>query len=228
MTHPTLTEIHNSLSPNRRANEKGILFVQHVYRPGGVLLAWLLIRLRVPCKAVVVLGMAIGLLGCLAIATGANQIVVLTGCVLILLRIWLDYADGTVARVTHTTDKEGAYLDLACDNVIGILFPISVGIYAGIPIWGLVMALLYAWSNLTLQDGKVVFGEDEDVYRTDGLSLWRLAFMAGLNVQALFYPALLVAVMIGRVDIYLYTFTLLAGLEMLAILYGRLKYARGK
>ena len=226
MTYPTLTEIHNSLSSDRRAGEKGILFVQYVYRPGGVLLAWLLIRLGVPCKGVVVLGLSIGILGCLAIATGTSQMVVITGCVLILFRMWLDYADGTVARVTHTTDKEGAYLDLVCDNIIGILFPIAVGIYAGMLVWGLMLAVLYAWSNLSLQDGKVVFGEEKDVYRTEGFSLWKLVFLTGTNVQSLFYPALLVSVVIGRVDLFLYGFTGLAICELLAVLYKRLEYAR--
>lgn len=226
MTYPSLSEIHNSLSPDRRENERGILFVQYVYRPGGVLLAWLLIRLGVPCKGVVVLGLLAGLLGCLALATGATYTVAVIGSTLILIRMWLDYADGTVARVTHTTDKEGAYLDLTCDNILGICIPVSAGIYAEMPIWGLMLAVLYAWTNLSLQDGKVVFGEDKDVYRTSGFSLWKLAFLAGTNAQSLLYPALLVAVIIGNVDVFLYTFTVLATGELLAVLYKRLEYAR--
>lgn len=221
----SLSGIHSSLTDSRREGEKGILFVQYIYRPGGVLLAWLLIRLGVPCKGVVVLGFATGVIGCLALATGSSYGVAIAGGVLIIVRIFLDYADGTVARVTHTTDKEGAYLDLTCDNVLGILIPISAGVYASMPVWGLVLALFYAWSNLSLQDGRVIFGDGEDVYRTGGFSLWRLLFLTGTNLQSLFYPALLVAVIVGSVDVFLYVFTVLAASELLAILAKRLEYA---
>ena len=201
----SVAEISNSLPAWRRETEKDILIVRYIYRAFGNYIAWALIRLGIPCKMVVAMGVLIGVIGCGLIAFGSYWIIVV-GCLLILVRAWLDYADGTVARATHTTDKEGAYFDLVGDNLLDVLFPISVGLCTGMLEWGLVLAVLHTWSNLTLQDGKTVFGEDGDVYRTEGFSLWKLVFLFGTNIQAMFYPALLVAVMFGRVDIYLYMF----------------------
>ena len=94
------------------------------------------------------------------------------------------------------------------------------------PVWGLVFALFYAWSNLSIQDGNVVYGKNEDIYREKGFSLWRLAFVIGTNVQSLYHFALVAAIVTGTLHIYLYVFTVLAGLELSAIMFKRLQYAK--
>jgi len=139
----------------------------------------------------------------------------------------MDYVDGTIARATNTVDKEGAYLDLVKDNIIGVSVPIAVGVGASMPVWGLILALMYAYSTLSVMDGRYVFGDKENIYQGSGRDLWQMAFLFGTNIQALYLPLLLVAVVTHNLPIYLYVFIALNGCEIIAIVVKSLQSARG-
>ena len=224
--HPTIIEIRGSLPAERSNAEKSLWYVRYVLRPSAVYLAWVLIRLRVSCKQVVLIGLVIGLGGCVSVAFGMYWVVVI-GCLLLVIGSWMDYVDGTIARATNTVDKEGAYLDLVKDNIIGVSVPIAVGIGASMPMWGLTLALMYAYSTLSVMDGRYVFGDKENIYQADGRGLWQWAFLFGTNIQVLYLPLLLVAALTHNLPIYLYVFIALNGCEIIAIVAKRIKVARG-
>lgn len=221
----SIAEIRDTLPIERREEEKDLWGARYILRPSAVYLAWVLIKLGVSCKQTVLIGLIVGLGGCICVAFGSYRIII-AGCLLLLLKVWLDYADGTIARATHTDDREGVYLDRTCDNVVGILIPIAVGISSSMLTWGLLLALLYTWSALLLTEGSYVFGDRESIYRTGEINLWRLIYMAGVNIQSLAPILLLVTALTGSFYIYLYAFTFLTGCEIIAIIIKRLQHAR--
>ena len=221
----TVAEIRDSLSDEKRLTEMDVWAIRYGIRPLSVYVAWLFIRLRVSCKQTVVLGLLLGLAGIFLIAVGSPQVMV-AGAVLLIIGSLLDYVDGNIARATGTTDKLGAYLDLTCDNFMAAAVPIAVGIGAGLPLWGVVLALLYTYSTLSIMDGRQVFDDGKDVYRASGWNLWRVAFVSGTNVQSLHLLVLLVFAVTGHTDWYLYAFTTIAACEIMAIIYRRLQGAR--
>ena len=224
-TMQTVREIKNSLSDEKRLVEQDVWAIRYGIRPLSVYVAWLFIRLGVSCKQTVVLGLLLGLTGCFLIAVGSPQVMV-AGAVLLIVGSLLDYVDGNIARATGTTDKLGAYLDLTSDNFMAAAVPIAVGLGTGNPLWGIVLALLYTYSTLSIMDGRQVFDDGKNVYRSGGWNLWRLAFVAGTNAQSLHLLVLLVFAVTGRMEWYLYAFTTIAACEIVAIVYRRLQGAR--
>ncbi|MGR3295890.1 MAG: CDP-alcohol phosphatidyltransferase family protein [Candidatus Bathyanammoxibius sp.] len=227
VARPTIAEIRDSLSDEKRLIEMDVWAIHYGIRPLSVYVAWLFIQLGVSCKQTVALGLLLGLLGIFLIAVGSPQVAV-AGIVLLILGSLLDYVDGNIARATGTTDKLGAYLDLTADNLMAAAVPIAVGIGAGLPLWGVVLALLYTYSTLSIMDGRQVFDDDKNVYRGEGWNLWRLAFVSGTNVQSLHLPILLVFAVAGHLEWYLYAFTTVAASEIVAIIYRRLQGAGGE
>ncbi len=217
-----ITEIRDSLSDEKRDIERDVWAIRYGIRPLSVYIAWLFIRLRVSCKQTVMLGLLLGLLGVFLVAAGSLQAAV-AGILLLIIGSLLDYVDGNIARATGTTDKLGAYLDLTCDNFMAAAVPIAVGIGAGLPLWGVALALLYTYSTLSIMDGRQVFDDGRNVYRDRGWNLWRLAFVAGTNAQSLHLLALLVFAATGHMEWYLYAFTTVAACEIVAIIYRRLQ-----
>ena len=224
MNTPSIVEIKDSLSDEKRLIEQGVWAIRYGIRPLSAYVAWLFIRLRISCKQTVVLGLLLGLAGCFLIAVGSPQVMV-AGAVLLIAGSLLDYVDGNIARATGTTDKLGAYLDLTSDNFMAAAVPIAVGLGTGNPLWGIVLALLYTYSTLSIMDGRQVFDDGKNVYRAGGWNLWRLAFVAGTNAQSLHLLVLLVFAVTGRMEWYLYAFTTIAACEIVAIIYRRLQGA---
>ncbi len=225
MNRPSIAEIKDSLSAEKRLIEQDVWAIRYGIRPLSVYVAWLFIRLGVSCKQTVVLGLLLGLTGCFLIAVGSPQVMV-AGAVLLTVGSLLDYVDGNIARATGTTDKLGAYLDLTSDNFMAAAVPIAVGLGTGNPLLGIVLALLYTYSTLSIMDGRQVFDDGRNVYRAGGWNLWRLAFVAGTNAQSLHLLVLLVFAVTGRMEWYLYAFTTIAACEIVAIVYRRLQGAR--
>ncbi len=218
---PTIRDIKDSLADEKRLIEQDVWAIRYGIRPLSVYVAWLFIRLGVSCKQTVVFGLLLGLAGCFLIAVGSPQVTV-AGIVLLIVGSLLDYVDGNIARATGTTDKLGAYLDLTSDNFMAAAVPIAVGLGTGSPRLGIVLALLYTYSTLSIMDGRQVFDDGKNVYRGDGWNLWRLAFVAGTNVQSLHLLVLLVFAVTGHMEWYLYAFTTIAACEIVAIIYRRL------
>ncbi len=226
MSKPSIAEIRDSLSDEKRLVERDVWAIHYGIRPLSVYVAWLFIRLGVSCKQTVMLGLLLGLLGIFLIVAGSPQVAV-AGILLLIAGSLLDYVDGNIARATGTTDKLGAYLDLTVDNFMAAVVPIAVGIGAGLPLWGVTLALLYTYSTLSIMDGRQVFDDGRNVYRAGGWNLWRLAFVAGTNVQSLHLPILLVFAATGHMEWYLYAFTVVAASEIVAVVYRRLQGAGG-
>ncbi len=227
MNRPSIAEIKNSLSVEKRLTEQDVWAIRYGIRPLSVYVAWLFIRFGVSCKQTVVLGLLLGLTGCFLIAVGSPQVMV-AGAVLLIVGSLLDYVDGNIARATGTTDKLGAYLDLTSDNFMAAAVPIAVGLGTGNPLLGIVLALLYTYSTLSIMDGRQVFDDGKNVYRAGGWNLWRLAFVAGTNAQSLHLLVLLVFALTGHMEWYLYAFTTIAACEIVAIIYRRLQGAKEK
>lgn len=218
----SVTEIKNTLTAERWESERDIWYIRGFLRPLAAYGAWFFIRLNISSKTVVVIGLVIGLLGCTLVAIGSQGIII-WGCLLLMISSWLDYVDGTVARATGTVDKKGAYLDLARDNIMSMAVPIAVGISVGMVYWGLTLALLGIWSTLALSDGREVYGKEE-IYRSEGLSAWKLAFVLGTNIQAMYLLILFLAALRHAMPTYLVVFTFLTGCEVFIIILRRLKY----
>ena len=225
MSKPTIAEIKDSLSDEKRLIENDVWAIRYGIRPLSVYVAWLFIRLGISCKQTVMLGLLLGLLGVFLVKAGSPQVAV-AGILLLIAGSLLDYVDGNIARATGTTDKLGAYLDLTCDNFMAAAVPIAVGIGTGNPLWGVVLALLYTYSTLSVMDGRQVFDDGKDVYRAGGWNLWRVAFVSGTNVQSLHLLVLLVFAVTGYMEWYLYAFTTIAACEIVAIIYRRLQGAK--
>ncbi len=224
---PTIREIEYSLSPEKRGIERDVWVIHYGIRPLSVYVAWLFIRLGVSCKQTVLMGFLLGLTCVFLIAWWFRQVTV-TGIVAVIVCSLLGYVGGIMARATGTTDKLGAYLDLTSDNFMAAAVPIAVGLGTGNPLLGIVLALLYTYSTLSIMDGRQVFDDGKNVYRGGGWNLWRLAFVAGTNAQSLHLLVLLVFAVTGRMEWYLYAFTTIAACEIVAIVYRRLQGARGE
>ncbi len=222
MSKPSIAEIKTSLSDEKRLAEQDVWAIRYGIRPLSAYVAWLFIRLGVSCKQTVVLGLLLGLLGVFLIAVRSWEDAV-TGIVLLILGSLLDYVDGNIARATGTTDKLGAYLDLTADNFMAAAVPIAVGLGVGNPLLGIVLALLYTYSTLSIMDGRQVFDDGKNIYRGGGWNLWRLAFVAGTNAQSLHLLVLVVLAVTGYMEWYLYVFTIIAACEIVAIVYRRLR-----
>lgn len=82
-----------------------------------------LARAGVGADTITVVGCALGLLGALAIASGAPR----AGLVLILLSRVADGLDGAVARLTTPTDR-GAFLDVVLDFVFYASVPLAFAV----------------------------------------------------------------------------------------------------
>lgn len=104
-----------------------------------------LIRLHMTPNQITVLAFIIGLITAFVLGFGYPMVA--------LLLLWLsglfDVLDGTVARLTNTSSKTGAYLDLVFDRVVE--GAIILGFFAFMPddIWAYLIFLVGAMFNFT-------------------------------------------------------------------------------
>jgi phosphatidylglycerophosphate synthase len=94
--------------------------VQSLLKPAFTLAAQVAIKAGLSANAVSVIGFAIGMAAAVAIATQSFAL----GAVLILLSRIFDGIDGTVARLTQTTDQ-GGFLDISLDFLFYAAIPLS-------------------------------------------------------------------------------------------------------
>lgn len=106
--------------------------VEAFYRPLAHLLVLVLLPLRVPPPAVVLVGFVAGLGAAIEVVRGEF----LVAAALIVVKTILDGADGALARASGRITAFGRYLDSDCDLITnGALF-VAVGYAAGRPLLG--------------------------------------------------------------------------------------------
>jgi len=221
----TLTQIRDSLPEEKHIEDKATYSSYYIMRVSAVYPAWFALRLGISANQITVMAFLAGLAGCFIFATG-NYTLAIIAIIIFFIRDLLDFVDGTVARATKTTTKQGMYLDRVCDDIMGMLIPIAIGIGISMISLGLTLALLHAGNALLISEGDYAFPNSGNIYRTKAKGLWRLVYIVGVNIQSLSIPMLLVAVLTYSLPIYLYFYISWAGCELIAIVGKRLWSSR--
>jgi phosphatidylglycerophosphate synthase len=103
--------------------------VAWLFGPAANALALLLVPLRVPPPAVVLVHAGVGLVA--AVAVGAEALV--PAALLLQLKTVLDNADGRLARATGRTTLFGRYLDTECDFAVTLAVFVALGTLVALP-----------------------------------------------------------------------------------------------
>jgi phosphatidylglycerophosphate synthase len=119
--------------------------VAWLFGPAANALAALLVPLRVPPPAVVLVHAAVGLVA--AVAVGAEALV--AAALLLQLKTLLDNTDGRLARATGRTTLFGRYLDTECDFLVTVAVFVALGAVSGRP-WLALAAFAALWLVLSV------------------------------------------------------------------------------
>ena len=95
-----------------------------VIRPLSCYPTWLFLKLGITANQTTVVNFFVGLAGCVIIACGHFII----GALLLNLNYLLDRVDGNIAKSTDTCTELGRLLDGFSDLLLGMLFPVSIGV----------------------------------------------------------------------------------------------------
>jgi hypothetical protein len=145
--HPTLKEIREAEAWKLEYN-KCLPIGRFVFRPLGYLLTWLAVRVGITSEAVSWLSGFVGLLGCLCLISGQEQLLAL-GIGLLLFFNLLDTVDGSIARTMKTENPYGRFLD-------SLMGWIDMGFWAFIGVMAYRHPPLLLWPNL-LGKGVIVW-----------------------------------------------------------------------
>lgn len=121
------------LERSRKPTPTRELVADVVYRPLAHLVVLALLPLRVPPPAVVLAGLAAGLVAAVEIARGG----LLVAATLVVLKTVLDGADGALARAADRVTAFGRYLDSDCDLVVNAALFAAIGYATGRPLLAL-------------------------------------------------------------------------------------------
>lgn len=119
---------HNTTHPPEiQSLFKRNLWGHFVLREVSYYLAWFCLRLGVSAKMVTGSGFIIGCIGCVLLAAGSYNGIIIGAS---LLNLWalLDYVDGNVARCTNSCSDYGMFLDDISDSIIPAFMFTSIGI----------------------------------------------------------------------------------------------------
>lgn len=98
-----------------------------VYVPLAAALARGLARLHVRPTAVTVAELSVGLAGAALLAAARGPWLVV-GLVLLHIALLLDYADGTLARLTHAATRFGGAVDMLVDRAVFTALLVAIGV----------------------------------------------------------------------------------------------------
>jgi phosphatidylglycerophosphate synthase len=147
-----IQELYKAYSLLHEERDKPLQAIYYA-RPLSHRLAWIALRLKVSANQITLSALAITIISGVLISSG-NYIV---GAALLNIGHLLDYADGTLAKVTGKVTLFGQYLDRTCDEIVETLIPISIGagLYIGScsflglpPIFYLILGFSYALLHL--------------------------------------------------------------------------------
>jgi hypothetical protein len=139
----TTDKASHSLAGAEKDRPAAELVVAWVFGPLSRLLVPLLLRLRVPPPAVVLVHAAIGLAGALLLARGEP----VAAALVLQAKTLLDNADGLVARASGRATLLGRYLDTEADLLVNAAVFAALGAETGEP-WLALLAFLAATALL--------------------------------------------------------------------------------
>ncbi|MBA7649964.1 hypothetical protein ES703_57763 [subsurface metagenome] len=116
------------------ANGKPKRWREKILRLGGTYLSWFFIKLPITANQVTFLMLLVGIISAIMFAVG-SYFYSLIGILLFSLYLFIDYADGNVARYKKMCSFKGAYLDIITHIIVNslVLFCISIGVYFNNP-----------------------------------------------------------------------------------------------
>ena len=116
------------------ANGKPKRWRQKILRLGGTYLSWFFIKLPITANQVTFLMLFVGIISAIMFTVG-SYFYSLIGIFLFSLYLFIDYADGNVARYKKMCSLKGAYLDTMNHIIVYslVLFCISIGVYFNNP-----------------------------------------------------------------------------------------------
>jgi phosphatidylglycerophosphate synthase len=143
---PTIAELRAvTQPPSIFARDSGEHWAGRLYiRRFSPYLTRLLLRTPITPNGVTVLMLLTGVAAAAVLALD-GVLPALGACLLIQLQILLDCSDGELARWKDVRSPAGVYLDRVAHWVTETLLPIALGIRAGEPLLGLVVAVLVLW-----------------------------------------------------------------------------------
>lgn len=230
LTRPTLAYLRAAYSDEKRQRERRFLWVPLVRIP-SFYLAWLFVRLGISANQTTYLGLALGLLGCLLLASGWPG-GMFAGAILANAWFLFDCVDGNIARYHRASSVYGQFIDnLGGYTMYGFLFiSIGAGLYRYQVIYGAPPGLLGFALGLSIEPGvylaagslaslasllhaviflnfSTLFAAQETDVPTDPLlrQRWRLVFFLYANVTnfcGLVLPLLALAVLARALDVY--------------------------
>jgi archaetidylinositol phosphate synthase len=116
-----------ALQRSRKQRQGKEVLCEHLFRPLAHVLVLVLLPLRVPPPAVVLVSAAAGVAGAVELARGH----LIAAALLIQLKTVLDNADGQLARLSGRVTAVGRYLDSECDLLVDAALFAALGWYSG-------------------------------------------------------------------------------------------------
>jgi phosphatidylglycerophosphate synthase len=113
----------------KRDYDRYLLLARFVFRPVGFLVTWAAIRIGLTTEAVSWISGAVGIAGCIWLASGHESLLPV-GIGLLLFFNLLDCVDGSIARAMKTENPYGRFLDSICGGIIDLAFWGIIGIMA--------------------------------------------------------------------------------------------------
>lgn len=233
-------------------SDKDNPWIYFVVRPVSFYPTWLFLRLGISANQTTLIGLIVGIIGCVFLAFGSYWSVI-TGAALVNIAFLLDVMDGNVARYSSSSTRYGDYLDRMASAIIIPLMFIAVGVgvfnypdpylnslsqsFLGVDVdrniylvLGLLIALLNIFSFLVSANLWAVFSyKPIDFYRPEarhGVSLWGIIHKVGLGVNSLIWPLLLVAAVTKSLSILLGLWTIVATCYSITVTARALFYSR--
>lgn len=206
-------------------------------RPMSVYPAWLFLRWGMSANKVTALCFVMGIVACGFMSYGYYWSMIVAAF-LVNVRSVLDYSDGTVARATNNCTDYGKFLDRICDDIMGMLIPIAIGVGlyfqpdnslsflmfgVGIPpmtflLMGLVYSVLSTFSSVVSDEMALVFKIiPSEFYRPkegEDKSLWGIIYKAGINIQPLSTLLMLVFAVCNAMSVFLAFYTVITLCEV--------------
>lgn len=202
-----LSEVKASYTAGKRADALKDPWAHYVARPLSFYPAWLCIKLGISANIVTIIGLSLGLAGCIGFAYGH----MIWGAILVNVYGLLDYVDGDIARATKMQSDYGARLDgFSYMAIVAVLF-VCVGIGLNNPqvlVFGVVASFIRTFRYaITYQAQVQSQGGKPNIFIRLG--------MATIGARE---PLLLVCAISGHLDYFLYFYCAVNFCELLVVI----------
>ena len=243
----SITDIRSSFSEEKKAVEVDNPWCNFVMRPISYYPTWLLLRLGVSANEVTVIGLIIGVIGCVFLAFGGYW-QAFAGAILVNIRFLSDVIDGNIARCTDSCTRYGEYLDGISSCAMVALVPISIGIGVFSQpdtylhslllfllrieisntvylVLGALISLLYLFTFLIIAKFGLTFSiKPRDFYKTENSpkrGLWSIIYRVGItvwNIDGILLPLLFFFTIVRVLSVFLFLWAVIAACAFVTIL----------